>query len=505
MTHSQDSRFATFMHAAFHQPDTRAWRWTEGVVWTLIVASSVLLLLDGFLWETPPRWLPLADRGILILFAIELLLRTLTFKSNTADMFSGGHFWRVRTHIADRVLFLISPMQLLDLLVILTFLPQLRGLRILRLLRLVRGVRLFQYSNPIKDIVRMLEENSLLYAFTFSFLAIVVFLGGISFYMVEAGSNPDVHSVKDGIWWALVTVTTVGYGDVTPASEPLGRIIGGVVMILGMFTLALFAGIVSSTLLRVLINLRGDQFRMSNYTNHIVVVGYNDACNLLLDALLKEVDPKRNELLVFAEGERPRALPSDFIWVSGNPSRESELDKARVTHAKTAIVVGSRQLEPSHADATTIMNVFTIRSHMQKQELVEKRKKPIYIVAEILDPENVAHAMTAGADEVIETTRLGFSMMAHAALMPGTGAIMTKVASAGAHSLYITANPEQNDITFGVLADELHDAHGVILLGIRDPGTAKVEMDPGDETNVSPAMELVYLARAPIPKVGKSI
>ncbi|MBN2526526.1 MAG: ion transporter [Deltaproteobacteria bacterium] len=480
-------------------PGTGAWRWTEGTIWFLIVVSSVLMLLDFFLWETQPDWLRILDKVILALFAMELFLRILTYRSSTTDVFSGGHLWRARTHLSDRLLFLISPLQLLDLVVILTFLPQLRGLRILRLLRLARGLRLFRYSDPLKDLVRTFEENSLLYAFTFFFLTAVVTLGGISFYLVESGVNPSVTSVQDGIWWALVTVTTVGYGDVTPAVLPLGRVIAGVIMVLGMFTLALFAGIVSSTLLRVLINLRGDQFRMSNYTNHIVVVGYNDACNLLLDALLKETSSAQNELLIFAEGERPRELSPDFIWVSGNPGRESELDKVRLSHAKTAIVVGARHMAPSQADATTIMTVFTIRSYMAKQSMTEKRKTPIYIVAEILDPENVAHATTAGADEVIETTRLGFSMMAHAALVPGSGTIMSNVASAGAHSLYITPNPEQSEMTFDALADKLHRQFGIILLGLRNPQNAKVRMDPGDDTPVPTNVELVYLSRTPIP------
>lgn len=496
ITKEKDVSFS--LYDAFHKPGTRAWRWTEGFIWALIVISSILMLADIFYWEVQPPWLRVVDRGILIVFALELILRTATYKSNTADVFTGGHLWQVRAHLADRFLFLISPLQLLDLVVILTFLPQLRGLRMLRLLRLARGMRLFQYSDPLRDVVRTFEENSLLYAFTFTFLAIVVTLGGVSFYVVESGSNPAVTSIQDGIWWALVTVTTVGYGDVTPATMPLGRVIAGVVMILGMFTLALFAGIVSSTLLRVLINLRGDQFRMSNYTNHIVVVGYNDACNLLLDALLKETDPSHSELVIFAEGERPGGLPPDFVWVSGNPARESELDKVRMTHARTAIVVGDRHQSPSQADAATIMIVFTIRSYMERQGMREKRRQPIYIVAEILDPENVAHATTAGADEVIETTRLGFSMMAHAALVPGSGTIMSNVASAGAHSLYITANPVAEQTTFGELADRLHGSHGIILLGIKDRVTAKVQMDPGDNTMVSENVDIVYLSRAPI-------
>jgi Trk K+ transport system NAD-binding subunit len=121
-------------------------------------------------------------------------------------------------------------------------------------------------------------------------------------------------------------------------------------------------------------------------------------------------------------------------------------------------------------------------------------------VAEILDPENVAHARTSGADEVIETTRLGFAMMAHAALVPGSGTIMTSVATAGAHSLYITKNPENNNLSFESLSNLLHKKYGIILLGLRDEITSKVFMDPDRNTVVADTMEIVYLAKKAVEK-----
>ncbi|MBN2342132.1 MAG: ion transporter [Deltaproteobacteria bacterium] len=199
-----------WLSSAFHQPGTRAYTVTEFIIWSLVILSSILMILEVFVWQNPPAWLRLVDKITLAVFAVEFTMRVLTYKSQTVDLFSGTHFWRVRTHIAERLLFIFTPLQLLDLLVIFTFLPQLRGLRVLRLLRLLRGVRLFQYSDPIKSLLRTFQENSLLYAFTFSFLFIVVTLGGTSFFLVEAQHNPQVNSISDGIWWALVTVTTVG-------------------------------------------------------------------------------------------------------------------------------------------------------------------------------------------------------------------------------------------------------------------------------------------------------
>ncbi|MBW2734152.1 MAG: hypothetical protein JRH20_17320, partial [Deltaproteobacteria bacterium] len=123
-----------------------------------------------------------------------------------------------------------------------------------------------------------------------------------------------------------------------------------------------------------------------------------------------------------------------------------------------------------------------------------RRKKPLYIVAEILDSENVAHAYAAGADEVIETTRLGFSLLAHSLSQHGSGAVMTSVAAAGAHSLYIGANPLKATTTFGELERELRSRHSLVVLGLREPKSEKVEFNPAAEREVSPAHEVVYLA-----------
>lgn len=484
----------------FHQPGTTPYRIVDAVVWLLILASVVLVALELFAFDRDdlPPWIRIADDAILWCFAAELALRVLTLRPKNLNLFKGGALWKLETHFTARLRYIFTPLVLLDVLVVLTFIPALRGLRALRLFRLLRGVRFFRYSNPIMGIFRAFHENALLYIFTFGFLAVVVVLGGTTFYFVEAPTNEKVQTLSDGIWWALVTLTTVGYGDVTPGSEPLSRIIGGGVMLAGMFNLALFAGIVGSTLLRVLINLRQDQFRMSNYSNHLVICGYDSTSKLVLDAVMSEIDLHETEVVVFGPGDRPTSLPPELIWISGDPTRENELDKVRLSHARGLIIVSGAHETPSQADANTLMVIFTVRSYMASHPDTPRRNHPLYVVAEVLDPENVAHARAAGADEAIETTRLGYSLIMHAAMAPGTGAVMSKVASAEAHSLYIAKNPHGEDVAYDRLTRDAHDEHRVTLIGIRDPRTGRLTLNPDDQEVVAPDHEVVYLAKAPV-------
>lgn len=490
-------RFLDQLHEAFHVPGTQLHAVVEGTVWSLIALSVGLFgveLFAGWHGATEGDLVRLLDRAILWLFVAEYALRVLTYRPPALKLFRRTAPWRIRTHVLGRLRFCLRPLQLIDLLTVLALVPALRGLRALRLLRLLRTVRLFRYSNPVSGVLRSFQENALLYSATFSFLVTTVVVGGLSLYLAEGPANEAVGSLGDAIWWALVTITTVGYGDVTPVTA-VGRVIGGSLMVAGMFTLALFAGIVGSTLLQTFLSLRKDQFRMSGFMNHIVVCGYDAGARMFLDVLLREVDPTTHAVVVFGQGERPPELAPEFAWISGDPTKESELDKVRMQHASTVILVGSRGISPQQADATTLLAVFTIRSYLRRHETTSQRRKPVYVVAEILDAENVDHARSAGADEVIETTRLGFSLLAHAVHFHGAGEVMSSVASAGAHSLYIGKAPFDEPRAFAEVAKHVKARHGAILIGVRRAASGAVELGPRDETELSPDDGLVYLAR----------
>jgi voltage-gated potassium channel len=297
-----------------------------------------------------------------------------------------------------------------------------------------------------------------------------------------------------------VTVTTVGFGDITPVTM-LGRIVGAVMMVGGMFTLALFAGIVGSSLVSGMLSIREEQFRMGDYVNHVVVCGYDESTHLLLEALEKNLKLTETRVVFFEDQERPRDLPPDFLWVRGDPTKESELDKVRLTHAAAVIVSGARDIGPQAADAATILTVFTIRAHLKRQrKLASKRRHPLYVVAEILDSENVDHASKAGANEVIETRRIGASMIAHAIAFHGTANTMSRVLLSGAHSVYIGRVPgdPEEPLLFGDLLVKMElSKRGGLVIGVRTPKGEDL-INPPKSLTLEPGSLLIYLAESPL-------
>ncbi len=465
----------------------------------LLIAGSVGLFLAELWMDGQPDVLLVVDQAILMVFIVELVLRVGSFRPPVLDVFDDHVVLRVRTHLVARLFYCLRPLVLIDILTVVAVVPALRGFRALRLLRLLRSVRLFRGRSPVRGVLRGFEDNALLFGFGASVLLTQVLLGGISMWLVERGSNEGVQSIDDGLWWALVTITTVGFGDISPVTTE-GRAVASVLMVGGMFTLALFAGIVGHSLVRSVLRIREEQFRMSTNVNHIVICGYDSGSEMLLDALVQEVDPQQHELVVFSKGERPEALHSDFTWLRGDPTKESELDKVRLTHARAVVVVGSRARSPNEADAVTLLTLFTIRRYLRAQRETLLRKKPLYVVAEILDAENVEHARTAGADEVIETTRIGFSMLTHAIAVPGTAEVMGELVALGRYNLYIGSVPDDIELpaTFGVVASKVKATYGAMVIGMRDSSTGGETLNPDQDQELSASVQLVYIANQPV-------
>ncbi len=486
------------IHAAFHEPETRAYRVTQSLVWGLIVTSILLLFVEASLPNGSRLEMRVkeADRVLLALFTIEILLRVGSFRPASLKIFRRQPLGRVNSLLVGRIRYALRPMMLVDILAVLALFPELRGLRALRLLRLLRTVRIFRYRNPFAIVLRAFEENGLLFNFALSVLFSATALGGLSMYLIEARTNPRIEDLGDSLWWALVTITTVGYGDVTPETL-LGRIVAAAVMIAGMFTLALFAGIVGSSLVNGMLSIREEQFRMSDYVNHVVLCGFDESTNLLMEALRGELNPSETRIVIFDNHERPAHLAPDFLWVQGDPTKESELDKVRLTHAAAVIVSGERDVAPQVADARTILITFTIRSFLKRHSAtIRNRIEQLYVVAEILDSENVGHAISAGANEVIETRKIGYSMIAHAVAHHGTASTMSRVVMGGQQHVFIgkIPNAPKREITFGELLERCRiEESGGLVIGIRTAGGKEI-INPKKEYLVKPDSLLIYIS-----------
>lgn len=129
------------------------------------------------------------------------------------------------------------------------FIPHSNSLMIIRALRLLRVFRIFKlaaYTQSGNFLVKAIKESVPKIVFFLFFILITVCVFGSVMYLVEGGvDNSDFDSIPKSIYWAIVTITTVGYGDISPTT-PFGQFIASVMMIIGYAIIAVPTGIVTS-------------------------------------------------------------------------------------------------------------------------------------------------------------------------------------------------------------------------------------------------------------------
>ena len=176
------------------------------------------------------------------IFAIEYLLRLWSAPMQT-DL-SGN------THTTKRLSYVFSFTGIVDLLALLpSFLQWLipgADLRWLRALRMIRLLKLSHYSSALEDLISAIREERRAFGAALYLLGIALFLASALIYVAENRVQPEVFSsIPETMWWAIITLTTVGYGDVSPVT-PLGKLIGALTALMGVCTVALLTGIVGN-------------------------------------------------------------------------------------------------------------------------------------------------------------------------------------------------------------------------------------------------------------------
>ncbi|RRS10551.1 ion transporter [Pseudoalteromonas sp. J010] len=149
-----------------------------------------------------------------------------------------------------RLKYLVSPLAVIDLIAILpTILMAFIAfdLRFLRVIRLLRIFKLTRYSRAMQLLLAAFKEESSSLLAAFFIMSVVLIMASCGIYLIEHDVQPDKFgSIPKSMWWAMATLTTVGYGDVVPIT-PLGQFFGGVITLLSMGMVAIPTGLLASS------------------------------------------------------------------------------------------------------------------------------------------------------------------------------------------------------------------------------------------------------------------
>lgn len=122
-------------------------------------------------------------------------------------------------------------------------------IRVLRMLRIFRILKLGHYVSQSQVIIRAVRNSREKLIIFISFILVLVTIIGTVLYLVESGADSGFTSIPRSIYWAIVTLTTVGYGDIAPQTE-LGQVLAAIIMLMGYAIIAVPTGIVSSEFIK---------------------------------------------------------------------------------------------------------------------------------------------------------------------------------------------------------------------------------------------------------------
>ncbi|MGD6879264.1 potassium channel family protein [Bacillus infantis] len=224
----------------------------------------------------------------------------------------------------------------------------------------------------------------------------VILTFGFIISILEPHNFPTVF---DGVWWAVITASTVGYGDYVPHTVP-GKVTGIILILTGagflstyFVTLAAAAVTRQNDYLEGKVNFKGEQ--------HLIIIGWNERSRELITALAEE--HKGVSIALIDETLRSNPSPGVVHFIQGRSNQDQVLLKANIRKANKVIITADQNRDELQADMNSILSLLAVKG----------LNPGVPCIVEILTSEQVANARRAGADEIIQTNILTSSVMIH--------------------------------------------------------------------------------------------
>ncbi|MAY23024.1 MAG: ion transporter [Flavobacteriaceae bacterium] len=228
------SKWQKKLHDIIYEADTPAGKLFDVVLLILILLSVVFVMIESVKGLQPRVYhlLYIGEWVITIFFTIEYLLRIICVKKPARYIFS---FYGVIDFLST------IPLYLSFILVGSNYLLTVRALRLLRVFRILKITRYIGEANKLSKALKDSRPKILVFLFA---VLIVAVIAGTLMYLIEGEEN-GFTSIPRSIYWCIVTLTTVGFGDIAPAT-PLGQFLATVIMVLGYGIIAVPTGIVTA-------------------------------------------------------------------------------------------------------------------------------------------------------------------------------------------------------------------------------------------------------------------
>ncbi len=285
-------------------------------------------------------------------------------------------------------------------------------------------------------------------------------IGAVGIMFLEGKYQSDFGNLIDTLWWTIVTMTTVGYGDMSPMGT-YSRIFAIFIMLTGIGIIALFTGTISSIYVTRKIR-EGRGLATIKITDHIIICGYNPNLEMILDFIAKLSDNELSVVLInVLHDDEVNSILSrynkmDIKYVRGDYTQEGILEKANVKNASSAVVLTDQSKGTD--DQKTILATLTIKN----------LNPDLRVIAQVTNRDNITHLRRANVDEIIINDKFETFMTASHILSPGVPqAIYQLIDSQSSHQFQSQAIPVKFiGKSFDELSNRLREDTGCICVGL---------------------------------------
>lgn len=274
--------------------------------------------------------------------------------------------------------------------------------------------------------IARLAANSSVKVWTSVFGLLMVMM--IVIFLSEQKTNSSINSLFDAFWYTIVTVTTVGYGDIAPASF-WGRLSAMALLLVGVAIFGALSGKFASFILDRQQKKDKGLLKMTNMKNHLLICGWKPGFENILEGMLlanPEIPPEQIVILNNAKHSEIEAIQANeklkaINFLRGDFTDEDALLKAQIKSADRALILADKSEEFStlETDSRTVLAVITIKNLNPR----------IYCVAEIIDSKFEKHLSLARCDEIIMTSDYEQNLLVQASSGKGMSHILRELAA----------------------------------------------------------------------------
>ena len=277
------------------------------------------------------------------------------------------------------------------------------------------------FSRLFELLTSKLVIASLITILVFTVLMLIIFLS-------EQKTNSAINTLFDAIWYTLVTITTVGYGDITPHSI-LGRTSAMILLLAGVALFGALSGKFASFLFDRQQKKDRGLLKMNKIKNHFLICGWKPNFERILEGILlanPEIPPEKIILLNNSSQNEMEKIKADsrfknINYIHGDFTDEDTLLKSQIKTAERTLILAdnSENFSSLETDSRTVLAVITIKNLNPK----------IYCVAEIIDSKFEKHLSLAHCDEIILSADYGQNLLIQASSGKGMSHILRELIS----------------------------------------------------------------------------